>query len=183
MRSYAAKDSTLVSRFMREARAASRLRGEHVARVTDVGMPDNGTPYMVMEYLEGEELNTLIRRRGPLPVHEAVGYVMQACDAVAEAHSLGIIHRDIKPSNLFLTHKPNGEPCVKVLDFGISKTLTIAPIEGDLTSSEAMLGTPHYMSPEQMRASRDADRRSDIWGLGVVLYTLLAGHRPFRGGT
>jgi serine/threonine-protein kinase len=183
MRSDAARDTTLVSRFLREARAASRLKGEHVARVTDVGMPDNGTPYMVMEYLEGEELGSVLRRRGPLPVGEVATYMLQVCDALAEAHAVGIVHRDLKPSNLFLTHRSDGKPCIKVLDFGISKTTSLAALDDDLTSAEAVLGTPHYMAPEQMRSSREADSRSDIWALGIVMYTLLAGHRPFRGDT
>jgi serine/threonine-protein kinase len=183
MRSESADNPTLVSRFLREARAASRLKGTHVARVTDVGMPHHGTPYIVMEYLEGEELGAALRKRGPLPVGEAVLYVAQACDAVAEAHALGIVHRDIKPSNLFVTRRADGKPCIKILDFGISKTVQLARVDDELTSAEAVLGTPHYMAPEQLRASRNADQRSDIWALGVVLFTLLTGRRPFRGET
>lgn len=159
-------------RFLREARAAVRLRSEHVARVLDVGTAEAGSPYIVMEYLEGRDLSALLSERGSLPVSEAVSYVLQAAEAVAEAHACGIIHRDLKPANLFLTHRPDGSPCVKVLDFGISKT------SGDtasLTQTRAIIGTPHYLSPEQVRSSKSADIRSDIWAMGMILYELITG--------
>ncbi len=171
----------IVTRFMREAQAAVRLKGEHVARVIDVGTLPWGAPYMVMEFLEGMDLAALIEHRGTIPSHEAVDYLLQACEALAEAHSLRIIHRDIKPANFFITRRPDGTPLLKVLDFGISK----APVAVDvgLTSTQAVMGTPSYMSPEQMRSVRDVDERTDIWALGVVLYEALGGRRPFEADT
>jgi hypothetical protein len=168
-------------RFLREAQAAVRLKGEHVARVIDVGALASGLPYIVMEHLDGHDLAAEIARRGPLPAGEAVDHVLQVCEAMAEAHGLGIVHRDLKPANCFLTRRPGGSPLVKVLDFGISK----APVEADhqLTRTHAVMGTPAYMSPEQLRASRDVDARSDIWSLGVVLHECLTGRRPFDGDT
>jgi serine/threonine protein kinase len=168
-----------VERFLREARAAARLKNEHVARVHDVGRLENGAPYLVMEYLEGLDLDALVKRQGPLPPAIAALYAIQVCEALAEAHSLGIVHRDLKPSNLFLIRKLDGSACVKVLDFGISKV--VGP-EGelDMTKSETVLGSPSYMSPEQMRSARSVDARSDIWSLGIILYKLATGKLPFR---
>ncbi len=170
-----------VERFVREARAASLLKSEHVARVFDVGRLETGAPYMVMEHLEGTDLDVVLRTRGQLPVGEGVLYILQAAEALAEAHGRGIIHRDLKPSNLFIAARANGSPCVKVLDFGISKIIGAAYTDVDLTKEHTVLGSPHYMSPEQMRSSRDVDGRSDIWSLGVILYMILAAQRPFRG--
>jgi serine/threonine-protein kinase len=169
-----------VERFLREARASSKLRGEHVARVHDVGRLDTGAPYMVMEYLTGGDLRALLAKRGALSAGEAALYVLQACEALAEAHGVGIVHRDVKPENLFLTRRPDGTPSIKVLDFGISKHV------GDghdlaLTSAEAIMGSPYYMSPEQLRASRDVDARADIWSLGIILYQLVTNNLPFEG--
>jgi len=169
-----------VERFLREARAAARLRSEHVAKVHDVGRLDNGAPYMVMEYLAGADLGAVLKQRGPLPAHEAALYTIQACSALAEAHDSGIIHRDLKPANLFLTYRPDGTPCVKVLDFGISK-MGAAGSDFEMTKTHAVLGSPHYMSPEQMRSARNVDARSDVWSLGVILYKLTTGKAPFRG--
>jgi serine/threonine-protein kinase len=165
----------VVQRFLREAQAVVQLKSEHVARVIDVGALDTGAPYMVLEYLEGADL-----ARGPrsqLTVGGIVDLVLQACEALAEAHALGIVHRDLKPANLFLTRRADGTPLLKVLDFGISK---IAAASGPLTATQVVMGTPAYMSPEQMRSSRRVDHRSDIWSLGVVLYELLQGAPPFR---
>ncbi|MBI3200808.1 MAG: serine/threonine protein kinase [Myxococcales bacterium] len=172
------KNREVVARFEREARLAAKLRSANVARVTDVDVLADGTPFMVMEYLEGVDLDFELTQRGRLPVPEAVSYVLQACSAVAEAHALGIVHRDLKPHNLFLTD--DGERrLVKLLDFGISKTTTDEPDSVTLTRSS--LGTPLYMSPEQIRSARNADQRSDLWSLGVILYELITGSPPFDG--
>ncbi len=173
----ATEDDALLERFVREARSVARLRSEHVTKVLDVGKLDTGAPYMVMELLEGCDLAALIAKHGPLPVETAADYIAQACEAVAEAHAQGIIHRDIKPQNLFLTTSVGGAPLVKVLDFGVSK-VCIAGVQ-TLTQSTMLVGSPLYMSPEQMRSARDVDPRSDVWSLGVVLFELLTGRVPF----
>jgi serine/threonine protein kinase len=172
--------SQWTERFMREARAAVRLKSEHVARVLDVGTLDSGAPFIVMEFLEGQTLGSLLREKGPLPIAEAVGFVLQACEGIAEAHSEGIVHRDLKPENLFLARRIDGHPLVKILDFGISKTPEPTSTGMALTSTQEVIGSPLYMAPEQIRSSRDAEPRSDIWSLGVVLYELLTGVLPFR---
>jgi serine/threonine-protein kinase len=173
-------DAEHIERFLREAQAAVRLKSEHVARIQDVGTLPDGKPYMVMELLEGLDLGRILQDQGQLAGAEAVDLVLQACDALAEAHSLGIIHRDIKPTNLFVTHRRDGSPLLKVLDFGISKAQSTAELS--LTQTSSMLGTPAYMSPEQMRSARNADARSDIWSLGTVLYELVEGTTPFTAG-
>ncbi|WP_170319774.1 serine/threonine-protein kinase [Polyangium spumosum] len=175
------ENAEVIERFEREARAAARLRGEHVARVHDVGRMENGAPYMIMEYLDGSDLHALVRRRGPLPVEEAVAYVLQACDGIAEAHAAGIVHRDLKPANLFLIRRPNGSPCVKVLDFGVARQTGVEEVA--LTATGVMLGSPMYMAPEQIARSKSVDARSDIWAMGVVLYELLTARGPFQGQT
>jgi len=154
-----------IARFEREARNAVRLKSDHVAKVTDVGRLDDGAPYMVMEYLEGNDLDAVLAERGPLPIPVAVDFVLQACEAVAEAHSLGIVHRDLKPKNLFLATKHGGRSIVKVLDFGIAKQLGVTE-DMSLTRTTQVIGSPNYMSPEQLRASKDVDHRTDIWALG-----------------
>jgi serine/threonine protein kinase len=171
-------DADAVERFMREAQAAVKLKSEYVARVTDVGRSRSNVPYMVMEYLEGHDLGELLDERGKLTLPLAVELTLQACEALAEAHSIGIVHRDVKPTNLFVTWRPDGSVMVKVLDFGISKALTSTAMA--LTQTQSLLGTPAYMSPEQMRSARMVDARTDIWSLGTVLYELLEGHRPFE---
>lgn len=171
----------IVERFAREARAAVQIQSEHVARVIDVGTLPAGSPYMVMEYLEGGDLADAIAKAGPMPVAQAVGYILQACEAIAEAHSLGIVHRDLKPANLFLARRTSRDSIVKVLDFGISKTNDGGP--SGLTQTSAMMGSPHYMAPEQMMSSKDVDARTDIWALGVILYELLVGAPPFFADT
>lgn len=175
-------DASNVERFLREARAAVRLRSNHVCKVLDVGRLDDGAPYIVMEYLEGADLKSILEERGKLPIIEAVRHVIQACEAVAEAHALGIVHRDIKPANLFLTAGVDGVSCVKVLDFGIAKMA--APSGAlEMTQPQEVIGTPVFMAPEQMRGMHDVDARADVWGLGVVLYRALTGQLPFTGST
>jgi serine/threonine-protein kinase len=167
----------VASRFSREARAAARLQSEHVARVLDVGAAEPVGPYIVMEYLEGMDLRKTVETRGPLPIDEAVRHVLEATEAVAEAHSIGIVHRDLKPANLFLAKRIGRSPAVKVLDFGLSKFA--ADGEARLTSDSRILGSPVYMPPEQLLSAPDVDPRSDIWALGIVLYELLTARTPF----
>src|SRR4051812_29611172 len=157
-----------VARFAREARAAVKIKSEHVARVIDVGTLETGAPYMVMEYLEGGDLSQVLASRGPLPVEEAVEYVLQACEAIAHAHALGIVHRDLKPANLFLIRRPDGTNAIKVLDFGISKVMPGKSASSDnaMTRTRTVMGSPLYMSPEQMASTRDVDGRTDLWALG-----------------
>ncbi|MEI7892865.1 MAG: serine/threonine-protein kinase [Myxococcales bacterium] len=163
-------------RFDREARAAAKLKSEHVARVFDVGRRDDGVPYIVMEYLEGHDLADVLRLQSMLPVEEAVEYTIQACEGLAEAHARGIVHRDIKPENLFLVERALNWRMVKILDFGISKAALGADA---LNVTTSIVGTPYYMSPEQLRSSRTVDHRTDIWSLGVVLFELLTGTTAF----
>jgi serine/threonine protein kinase len=173
-----------VARFAREARAAAKLRGEHIARVLDVGQLETGLPYMVLEYLHGKDLSQIVKERGTLSVTETADYVIQACEAIAEAHRAGIVHRDIKPANLFVTKRHDGSTIVKVLDFGISKMSKVGDDSGpseNLTQTQTMIGSPHYMSPEQLKSARTVDARTDVWSLGGVLYKLLTGEPAFNG--
>jgi len=185
LRREALTNAEAVARFLREARTAARLQGEHIARVFDVGTTDEGVPFMVMELLNGQDLQQVIDARGPLPVRDAVDYVLQSLEAVAEAHAAGVVHRDLKPSNLFLATRPDGSRVIKVLDFGISKGQGLdAPSDGEgLTATKQVMGSPGYMSPEQMTRPRSVDGRTDIWSIGVVLYALLAAEPPFQGET
>jgi serine/threonine protein kinase len=172
-----------VARFAREARAAVKITSEHVARVFDVGTLETGDPYIVMEFLEGEDLGSRLEHLGQLPADQAVEFVLQACVAVADAHGLGIVHRDLKPSNLFCIRRSDGQFIIKVVDFGISKFTGAGDLsrDGAMTNTTALMGSPFYMSPEQMQATRDVDTRTDIWSLGIILYELLAGRVPFAG--
>jgi eukaryotic-like serine/threonine-protein kinase len=178
----AAQNPAVVARFSREAKAAAKIKSQHVARVIDVGTLENGTPYIVMEYLDGIDLSDLLTRDTRLPVSDAVDYVLQAGEAIAEAHAAGFVHRDLKPANLFLANQSDGTAIVKVLDFGISKAVLAdepAAANGALTRTTDIFGSPMYMSPEQLKSSRDVDARADIWALGVILYELIGGRAPF----
>ncbi len=175
-----------VERFITEARAAVSLKSDHVAKVLDVGRLPSGLPYIVMELLEGSDLATVLEREGALRPHLAIDYVLQACDAIAEAHKLGIVHRDLKPANLFLTHRRDGTPLIKVLDFGISKVAFQSRHQDrpsgsrrSLTEECTVMGSPAYMSPEQIRSTKNVDARTDIWALGAILFELVTGHAPF----
>jgi serine/threonine-protein kinase len=173
-----------VARFAREARAAVKIKSEHVARVTDVGTLPNGAPYMVMEYLEGGDLAAWLEQRGALPLEQAVEFVLQASVAVADAHALGIVHRDLKPANLFCVRRSDGQLSIKVLDFGISKMTDVgASAPGSMTRTSALMGSPLYMSPEQMRSPKDVDAQTDIWALGVILFELMTGRAAFLADT
>lgn len=178
LRSELAERQQVLDRFMREARAAAQLRGEHVCRVFDVSVID-GLPCLIMEKLEGTDLSALLKRQGPLPIAVACEYLLQVCAGMAEAHAAGFIHRDLKPGNLFLTTRSDGTPIIKILDFGVAKAL--AETDHDLTHSGMILGSPSYMSPEQIKASRLASARSDLWSIGVILYELVSGAKPFKG--
>ena len=169
-------------RFMREARIAAKIKSEHVVRVSDVGTLDTGAPYMLMEYLEGADLAKTLEKLGVFPVDDAIDYILQGCEAIAEAHQHGIVHRDLKPANLFLSKRPDGTPIVKVLDFGISKISSGSSID-NLTKTTAAMGSALYMSPEQMQQTRAVDHRTDIYALGIALYELLAGKQPYYADT
>jgi serine/threonine-protein kinase len=170
-------------RFVQEARSATRITSEHVVKLLEIESLPDGTPVLVMEYLEGKDLRALLCEGGPLEPRQAVDYLLQALQAVAEGHLQGIVHRDLKPSNLFLSERADGTPLIKVLDFGIAKNIDSGRIDDfALTSSEdVQLGSPTYMPPEQFRNPRDVDARADIWALGVTLYELISGRVPFQG--
>lgn len=173
------------ARFRREVRAAARIKSEHVCRVIDVGALDGGAPYMVMELLDGNNLEEELQRRGTMPVAEAVGYMLEAVEALAEAHASGIVHRDLKPANLFIARRADRSRLLKVLDFGISKSMIDSHGPGDmsLTKTGVIIGSPLYMSPEQMRSTKDADTLSDVWALGAILFQLVTGRPPYEGET
>lgn len=181
LRQEALSSPEVPKRFLREAQAASRLRSEHVVRVSDIGTLPTGQPYIVMEMLHGHDLSSRLKK-GPLPPAQALEYIVQACEGLAEAHGIGMVHRDVKPGNLFVTARPNGAALIKVLDFGIATAAT-GDLDPRLTSTQSVMGSPSYMSPEQLKGSRDVDARSDIWALGVTLYELLTGKQPFEGPT
>ena len=172
-------------RFLREGRATAALVSDHVVRVHDVGTLDSGAPFMVMELLRGQDLARVVQQQGPLSVELACDCVRQAAEAIACAHAQGIVHRDLKPSNLFLTRRSDGTPLVKVLDFGISKSTNAEQerVMGELTAERSVLGTPFYMSPEQVRDAKKVDQRTDIWSLGLILHELLSASPAFEGTT
>ena len=179
---HAAEHPEMLSRFEREARAAAGLSSEHAARVTDVGRFDNGMPFMVMEFLEGEDLEQAIRRQKQLPIAEAVRYFIQACIGLHDAHTHGIVHRDVKPSNIFLARRPSGRVVVKILDFGIAKA-TLAQESHSLTRTSTVMGSPQYMSPEQLADTKSVDLRTDIWSLGAAFYEAVTGTQAFPAET
>jgi serine/threonine-protein kinase len=172
-------DAEAVQRFLNEARTTAALKGEHIARVFDVGLLESGEPYIVMEHLEGLGLDQYLQERGPLSQAEAVDIVLQACEGLAEAHAAALVHRDVKPANLFLARRPDGQFSVKILDFGIAKQKRTD--EPGLTDPGKSLGSPWYMSPEQMLTAHTVDERADVWSLGVLLFELLTNRRPFEG--
>lgn len=182
----ALRSRVAVERFLREARVAAKVRSDYVARVHDVGTLDGGVPYIVMEHLVGSDLGQLIVQGGALPIDEACEIVLQACEALAEVHAAGIVHRDLKPSNLFVTRRADGAPAVKLLDFGISKLTLGAEDAGTdpaLTATATIMGSPSYMSPEQLKSTKEVDPRADVWSLGAVLYEALTGKPAFRAET
>src|SRR5215472_10165105 len=169
-------------RFLREARAAVKLESQHVARVIDVGLLEDGAPYIAMELLRGQDLAAYLREHGRMSAAMAVDSALQALDALAEAHSIGVVHRDLKPANLFLVTRSDGTQLVKVLDFGISKVVGDAA-QALITAPTTIMGSPMYMPPEQIRSARNVDMRADVWGMGVTLYELLTARQPFLGET
>ena len=175
-----AGSSQATARFLTEAKASALLRSDHVVHVSDVGQLENGRPFMVMELLEGEDLAQVLEQEGRLSVEKAVDYLLQACEGLAEAHAARIVHRDLKPGNLFRARRKDGSETIKVLDFGVSKALSQdVRAEGTVTTTDAVFGSPLYMSPEQMQSASKADERSDIWSLGVLLYELVTHKMPF----
>jgi len=178
------KNEVATERLFREARVTAKLKSDHVVRVIDVGIAPPGVPFIAMELLEGEDLRARLQDGERLPVRKALEYVICACEPLAEAHALGVVHRDVKPSNIFLARRADGREVVKLLDFGVSKISR--PLEAplsELTGTDMVIGSPRYMSPEQLGAAGDVDGRSDVWSLAAVLYECLAGHPPFRART
>jgi eukaryotic-like serine/threonine-protein kinase len=175
------RDPSLATRLAREARAVAELRGEHVARMLDAGILEDGAPYLAMELLAGRDLGAYLVERGPLSVGEACACILHACEGLAEAHARGIVHRDLKPRNLFRTHRVDGRPIVKVLDFGIAKRLDPGVLAGSgvLTRAGDIVGSPAYMAPESLKGFPQSDARADVWSLGVVAYELLTTRLPF----
>jgi eukaryotic-like serine/threonine-protein kinase len=177
----------IVGRFAREAKAAAKIKCEYTATVHDVGISVERGPYIVMEYLEGEDLESVLQADGRLPFARATELMMQAGEAIAVAHANGIIHRDIKPANLFLVKSSHGVPFVKVLDFGVSKTALTGNVFGgtiSLVKTQSLVGSPIYMSPEQLRGGNtEVGFASDVWSLGAVLYELITGTTAFTGSS
>jgi len=171
------EDENRIARFTREAWAAAKIKSDHVAKVTDIANLDGGRPYLVMEHLDGQDLGAVLDD-GSLSLTTAVDYLLQAGEAIAEAHKLGIVHRDLKPENLFLTRRADGSPWIKVLDFGISKFTG-----GTITNTATLMGSPLYMAPEQLASAKHVDARADLWALGVILFEMLSGEVPFAGET
>ncbi|CAN5633592.1 hypothetical protein BH09MYX1_BH09MYX1_01830 [soil metagenome] len=177
-------DEIMRMRFLREAKVVASIDDEHVAKVSDVGTLADGTPYLVMEYLDGEDLSAVLKR-GPVSEAQAITWIVQACAGLAAAHRRGVVHRDVKPHNLFLAKKRDGGTSIKVLDFGVSKLTSreLEQIDLDLTTTSQVIGSPAYMSIEQLRNAKDVDARADVWSLGVVLFQLVTGRHPFPSST
>lgn len=173
-----------IARFRREARAANRVKDEHVVRIIDVSTTTTGVPYVVMEYLDGVDLERMLLQspERQLPVPDVIEFILQACEALAECHRSGIVHRDLKPSNLFCVQSAEGFPVIKLLDFGISK-LNTTTVDGVMTGEHMIMGSPRYMSPEQFASASEVDHRTDIWALGIILHELITGEVPFVDST
>jgi serine/threonine-protein kinase len=182
MRSDVAREPAATTRFVREGRAAARLHSPHACRVYELGTFGD-RPYIVMELLEGETLQRRMERDGPMPPARACELILSVIEAVGEAHAARIVHRDLKPANLFLARAPDGTETIKVLDFGLSKLTTPEPVSEVTTDSRALLGSPNYMAPEQLRSARSVDHRADVWSLGCILYHLVVGRPPFASET
>jgi eukaryotic-like serine/threonine-protein kinase len=180
LRADLAVERASLSRFQREAQAAGALESEHIAAALDFGIAGDGSPFIVMEYLVGESLASLLEREKRLPIGRAADLVAQACRGVETAHASGIVHRDLKPQNLFVARRQDGTDLVKVLDFGVAK-LEAEDQGAGTTRTGTVLGTPAYMSPEQARGEKLIDHRSDVYSLGAILYELLSGEKPHPG--
>lgn len=177
----AANDEAMLARFVREARAGANVDSEHVAKVFDLGMTEDNAPYIIMELLEGDDLANVLQQREKLRIADAARFTVQAAVAMAAAHAIGVIHRDLKPENMFLLARRGGAPIVKILDFGLAKIAH--HIDSANTDTEIVFGTPKYMAPEQLRSSAETGPACDVWALGVILYQMLTGRRPFEGAT
>jgi serine/threonine protein kinase len=177
-----AQNPVVIQRVLREARCAAQITGDHVVRVVDVGQLDSGQPFIVMEYVDGQDLARVLAERGRLPPPLAVHWLLEAAVAIAEAHQKGIVHRDLKPGNLLLARAADGRELIKVLDFGISKQLGIVG-ERPVTRANDVIGSPNYMAPEQIRTPLLVDARADLWSLGAILLEFLTGKRAFPGDT
>ena len=178
----AAEKPGVLDRFEREAQAATTIDSEHVVHVFDFGILDDGRAYIVMELLDGKNLGQKIAAKGPIAPTRAVFYTIQALAGLAHAHDAGVTHRDIKPENLVVVKK-QGREIVKIVDFGISKLRRRLHLEGNVTQTNQVLGSPVYMSPEQCRGTRHMDHRSDLYSIGVVLFELLTAELPHKGET
>jgi len=179
LRPKVAADEKARERFDLEARLGASLRSEHATQVLDVGSLPDGSRFLVMEFLRGSDLATLLSDKGPPPVYRVIRWMLQACEVLAEVHAMGIVHRDLKLENLFLAERPDGYQAIKVLDFGLAKTASYAGRKR-LTATGARIGTPRSMSPEQIRGDKDIGPGADIWALGTILFELLSGEPPFR---
>ncbi len=175
-----AQDPVVVDRFLREARAAASIGSPHIVRVTDAGVTPDQRAFLAMELLEGEDLASYLSRRGRLATSEAIGITSQVLAGLGAAHAAGIVHRDMKPANVFLTRDERGAPLVKILDFGVSKMKQQPGMDGSLTATGTIVGTPHYMAPEQLVESHHVDGRADLYSVGVMLYELVSGRLPYH---